>query len=138
MTGLGTIRILEAIRKSGVNARFYQASSSEMYGGASPPQNERTRFEPRSLSPDEVQAYVGIYYSEELDVEYLLEVKDGSLVFGIDRPGSHSLEAQLGEIFANADYGIFEFARGAEGEVIGFSLDAGRVRDLEFIRRPSA
>ena len=48
VTGLGTIRILEAIRKSGVNARFYQASSSEMYGGASPPQNERTRFEPRS------------------------------------------------------------------------------------------
>lgn len=48
VTGLGTIRIIEAIRKSGINARFYQASSSEMYGSAKPPQNELTAFEPRS------------------------------------------------------------------------------------------
>ena len=48
ITGLGTIRILEAIRKSGLSARFYQASSSEMYGSANPPQNETTPFEPRS------------------------------------------------------------------------------------------
>ena len=48
VTGLGTIRILEAVRKSGINARFYQASSSEMYGSAQPPQNEKTPFEPRS------------------------------------------------------------------------------------------
>ncbi|HNR47125.1 MAG TPA: GDP-mannose 4,6-dehydratase [Anaerolineaceae bacterium] len=48
ITGLGTIRILDAIRKSGTEARFYQASSSEMFGGAKPPQNEETPFEPRS------------------------------------------------------------------------------------------
>jgi GDPmannose 4,6-dehydratase len=48
VTGLGTIRILEAIRRSGSQARFYQASSSEMFGGAKPPQNEHTPFEPRS------------------------------------------------------------------------------------------
>lgn len=48
VTGLGTIRILEAIRKSGVKAHFYQASSSEMFGSAHPPQNEITPFEPRS------------------------------------------------------------------------------------------
>jgi len=48
INGLGTIRILEAIRKSGLKARFYQASSSEMYGSARPPQNESTPFEPRS------------------------------------------------------------------------------------------
>jgi GDPmannose 4,6-dehydratase len=48
VTGLGTTRILEAIRKSGVTTRFYQASSSEMFGGAKPPQNEMTAFEPRS------------------------------------------------------------------------------------------
>jgi GDPmannose 4,6-dehydratase len=48
VTGLGTIRILEAIRASGVSARFYQASSSEMFGSAPPPQNELTRFHPRS------------------------------------------------------------------------------------------
>ncbi len=48
VTGLGTTRILEAIRKSGLNTRFYQASSSEMFGGAKPPQNEETPFVPRS------------------------------------------------------------------------------------------
>lgn len=48
ITGLGTLRILEAIRKSGIPARFYQASSSEMYGCAAPPQSEGTPFEPQS------------------------------------------------------------------------------------------
>lgn len=47
-TGLGTLRVLEALRKSGINARFYQASSSEMFGDAPPPQNEKTRLRPRS------------------------------------------------------------------------------------------
>lgn len=48
ITGLGTIRILEAVRKSGIRTRFYQASSSEMYGSAKPPQDENTPFEPQS------------------------------------------------------------------------------------------
>jgi GDPmannose 4,6-dehydratase len=47
-TGMGAIRMLEAIRASGVDTRFYQASSSEMYGAAPPPQNEETHFHPRS------------------------------------------------------------------------------------------
>ena len=47
-SGLGTTRILDAIRKSGVTTRFYQASTSEMFGSAEPPQNELTPFEPRS------------------------------------------------------------------------------------------
>jgi len=48
VTGLGTLRILEAIRKTGIKTRFYQASSSEMFGAASPPQSEKTIFQPRS------------------------------------------------------------------------------------------
>ena len=48
VTGLGTMRILEAIRKSGIKARFYQASSSEMFGSAKPPQSESTVFQPQS------------------------------------------------------------------------------------------
>ncbi len=47
-TGLGTIRLLEAIRSAGVSPRYYQASSSEMFGATSPPQNEQTAFHPRS------------------------------------------------------------------------------------------
>ncbi|MFA7030077.1 MAG: GDP-mannose 4,6-dehydratase [Candidatus Cloacimonadaceae bacterium] len=48
VTGLGTARLLETIRKSGQDIRFYQASSSEMFGATPPPQNEETKFWPRS------------------------------------------------------------------------------------------
>jgi GDPmannose 4,6-dehydratase len=47
-TGMGTVRMLEAIRASGVATRFYQASSSEMFGAAPSPQDESTPFHPRS------------------------------------------------------------------------------------------
>src|SRR2546425_555546 len=46
--GLGTTRLLEAIRTSGIPTRFYQASTSEMFGLSPPPQNESTPFHPRS------------------------------------------------------------------------------------------
>ncbi|MDH4164768.1 MAG: GDP-mannose 4,6-dehydratase, partial [Nitrospirota bacterium] len=48
ITAMGTTRLLEAIHRSGIKTRFYQASSSEMFGAASPPQNEKTIFYPRS------------------------------------------------------------------------------------------
>ena len=48
ITGMGATRILEAVRRSGIKTRFYQASSSEMFGAAPPPQSETTAFYPRS------------------------------------------------------------------------------------------
>ncbi|MFF8500955.1 GDP-mannose 4,6-dehydratase [Streptomyces anulatus] len=48
VTGLGTVRLLEAVRASGIRTRVYQASSSEMFGASPPPQNEGTPFHPRS------------------------------------------------------------------------------------------
>jgi GDPmannose 4,6-dehydratase len=48
VSGLGVIRLLEAIRETGVETRFYQASSSEMFGDAPAPQSEDTPFRPRS------------------------------------------------------------------------------------------
>ncbi|MCU1648147.1 MAG: GDP-mannose 4,6-dehydratase [Nocardia sp.] len=47
-TGLGSVRLLEAVRMSGVECRYYQASSSEMFGATPPPQDEETPFYPRS------------------------------------------------------------------------------------------
>ncbi|MBD8506014.1 GDP-mannose 4,6-dehydratase [Hoyosella sp. G463] len=47
-TGIGAIRLLEAVRLAGVDCRYYQASSSEMFGASPPPQNEDTLFYPRS------------------------------------------------------------------------------------------
>lgn len=48
VTGLGTTRVLDAVRRSGISTRYYQASSSEMFGSAPPPQNEETPFRPQS------------------------------------------------------------------------------------------
>ncbi|MCP4357180.1 MAG: GDP-mannose 4,6-dehydratase [Chloroflexi bacterium] len=58
VTGLGTLRLLEAIRRSGIQTHFYQASSSEMFGAASPPQSETTPFKPQSpYATAKVMAY---------------------------------------------------------------------------------
>jgi GDPmannose 4,6-dehydratase len=48
VTGTATVRLLEAVRLSGIETRFYQASSSEMYGATPPPQSELSPFYPRS------------------------------------------------------------------------------------------
>jgi GDPmannose 4,6-dehydratase len=48
VVGLGTVRLLEAIQRTGIRCRFYQASSSEMFGSTPPPQQETSPFHPRS------------------------------------------------------------------------------------------
>ena len=48
VVGVGAVRLLEAIRRTGLKCRFYQASSSEMFGSTPPPQSETTAFHPRS------------------------------------------------------------------------------------------
>ena len=48
VTGLGTTRLLQAIHRSGIHTKFYQASSSEMFGAAPAPQGEHTAFQPQS------------------------------------------------------------------------------------------
>ncbi|MCF7888266.1 MAG: GDP-mannose 4,6-dehydratase, partial [Candidatus Omnitrophica bacterium] len=66
ITGLGTIRILESIRRSKIKTKFYQASSSEMFGKAPAPQNEDTSFYPRSpYAVSKVYAYwMAVNYRE--------------------------------------------------------------------------
>lgn len=66
ITGLGVVRLLEAIRSVDPSIRFYQASSSEMFGSAPPPQNEDTPFHPRSpYAVAKVYAYwATIHYRE--------------------------------------------------------------------------
>ena len=93
------------------------------------------KFAPREPSPQELEAYAGTYFSDELGVSYALEVEEGSLVFRIVRHEPHELEPLFGEVFLSSDYGTFEFKRGPDGAVDGLVLDAGRVRDLEFKRK---
>ncbi|MBM3886939.1 GDP-mannose 4,6-dehydratase [Candidatus Dependentiae bacterium] len=70
ITGLGTTRILEAIRRSKIQTKFYQASSSEMFGAASAPQSEETKFYPRSpYAAAKVYSYwMTVNYRESYDL----------------------------------------------------------------------
>src|SRR6059036_1351014 len=70
VTGMGTLRLLESIRDAGVRPRFYQASSSEMYGSTPPPQNETTPFHPRSpYAVAKLMGYwIAVNYRESYDL----------------------------------------------------------------------
>lgn len=70
ITGLGTIRLLDAIRRSGIKTKFYQASSSEMFGASPPPQSEKTPFYPRSpYAAAKVYAYwIVLNYREAYNI----------------------------------------------------------------------
>jgi GDPmannose 4,6-dehydratase len=70
VTALGATRLLEALRRSGNEVKFYQASSSEMFGSSPPPQNEETPFKPRSpYACAKVYAYLmTVNYREGYDI----------------------------------------------------------------------
>jgi GDPmannose 4,6-dehydratase len=70
VTGVGCARILEAVRETGIKTRIYQASSSEMFGSTPPPQNENSRFHPRSpYACAKVFAYnLTVNYRESYDM----------------------------------------------------------------------
>ncbi len=70
VTGLGAVRLLEAIRMTDTGIRYYQASSSEMFGSSPPPQGETTHFHPRSpYAVAKVYAYwATINYRESFDM----------------------------------------------------------------------
>lgn len=74
---LGVTRLLEAVRDSGLKCRFYQASSSEMFGSANPPQNEHTVFQPRS--PYAVAKVYGHYMTINYREAYNLFAVSGIL-----------------------------------------------------------
>lgn len=76
-TGLGVLRVLEAMRQVCPKAKFYQASSSEMFGSAPAPQSEKTRFQPRS--PYAVSKVFGHYITVNYRESYNLFACSGIL-----------------------------------------------------------
>ena len=77
VTGMGTIRMLEAIRDAQITPRFYQASSSEMFGSAPPPQGENTAFHPRS--PYAVAKVMGFWAAVNYRESYGMHASNGIL-----------------------------------------------------------
>ena len=105
MTGLGTVRLLEAIRELGISPRFYQASSSELFGNAGEvPQSERTKFYPRSpyAAAKAYAYYMTVNYREA----YGLYACNG-ILFNHESPrrGETFVTRKITRALANIKYG---------------------------------
>jgi GDPmannose 4,6-dehydratase len=124
ITGLGTIRLLEAIRASGIETKFYQASSSELYGSTSPPQNEETPFHPRS--PYGVAKIFSYWATVNYRESYGLHASNG-ILFNHESP-------RRGETFVTRKItrAVARIAAGIEKELYLGNLDA--VRDWGFAK----
>lgn len=92
-------------------------------------------FTRRKVKTAELEAYVGDFYSPELDVHYLLQMDEGKLMFLLPGQKPQELTPMFAETFENPDWGAFDFRRDTENAVSGFSLHSGRVRNLEFTRQ---
>jgi GDPmannose 4,6-dehydratase len=77
VTALGTVRLLEAIRETGLRPRFYQASSSELYGSTPAPQREDTPMRPRS--PYAIAKLYGYHIAINYREAYGFHVSNGIL-----------------------------------------------------------
>ena len=123
-TGTGTIRLLEAIRASGVSAKFYQASSSELYGSTPPPQNESTPFHPRS--PYGAAKIFSYWSTVNYREAYGMHASNG-ILFNHESP-------RRGETFVTRKItrAVARIAAGIEKEVYLGNLDA--VRDWGYAK----
>jgi GDPmannose 4,6-dehydratase len=119
VTGIGTIRILEAIRESGVRPRFYQASSSEMYGRVQEiPQTEATPFWPRS--PYGVAKVFAYWATVNYRESYGLHASNG-ILFNHESP-------RRGETFVTRKISraVARIKKGLDKDVYLGNLDAQR------------
>lgn len=117
-TGLGTIRLLEAIRQTGAPIRYYQASSSEMFGAAHPPQNENTEFYPRS--PYGVAKVYSYWITKNYREAYGMHASNG-ILFNHESP-------RRGETFVTRKItrAVARIATGQQKELFLGNLDARR------------
>ena len=119
VTGVGTIRILEAIRETGIRSRFYQASSSEMFGKAQEvPQTERTPFWPRS--PYGVSKVFSYWATVNYRESYGLNASNG-ILFNHESP-------RRGETFVTRKISraVAAIKRGLQKELFLGNLEAKR------------
>ena len=121
---VGSVALLESIRASGINCRFYQASTSELYGSTPPPQNEDSPFRPRSpYAAAKLMAYWSTVNYREA---YGLHATNG-ILFNHESP-------RRGETFVTRKItrAVAKIATGSKEKLYLGNLDA--VRDWGFAK----
>ena len=91
--------------------------------------------EQKDFAVDNIQQYAGAYYSEELDVTYIVASKDKQLYCSIKNKQPIILHARGDDLFLMDDGLELKFERNSNHQISGFSVNAGRVTDLKFIRK---
>ena len=118
VTGLSVVSLLEAIRVSGVNCKYYQASSSELFGNSPAPQNELTHFSPRS--PYAVAKLYAYWITRNYREAYGIHASNG-ILFNHESP-------RRGEIFVTRKItrAVAQIAEGKQDFLYLGNLDAIR------------
>ncbi len=118
VTALGTLRMLEAIQASKRPIKFYQASSSEMFGNAPPPQNEKTPFSP--ASPYAVAKLAAFHFTRNYREAYGMFAANG-ILFNHESPrrGEHFVTRKI-------TLGVSEILAGKKDHIALGNLDAQR------------
>ena len=97
--------------------------------------NRATPPEPITLSAEQLAEFTGNFYSEELDTGWHLNVEDGRLTFTPRNGAKRQRTARSHDMFSAAGGVQLEFSRDAQGKVIGFGVNAGRIRNVRFVRQ---
>jgi len=118
VTGVGALRLLEAVREVGCLPRIYQASSSEMFGSTPPPQNELTPFHPRS--PYGVSKVFAYWATVNYRESYGLHASNG-ILFNHESP-----RRGLTFVTRKITQAVARIARGEQQELVLGNLDAKR------------
>ena len=91
--------------------------------------------EPVSPSPAELEGYLGTYYSEDADYEWVLRITNDRLSMWDPRTWyEFAFRPVVRDVFQAEGY-TFTFFRDGQGRVVGFAVDTGRLRNLKFVRR---
>lgn len=124
ISGLGSLRILEALRASKTDSRFYQASSSELFGSTPPPQSEQSPFHPRS--PYAVSKLYAYWSTINYREAYGMHASNG-ILFNHESP-------RRGQTFVTRKitYAVARIAAGLQAKLYLGNLDA--VRDWGYAK----
>jgi CubicO group peptidase (beta-lactamase class C family) len=92
------------------------------------------RYQPVSLTAADAAKYAGTFESSELEAAYKIEVKDGKLVLRVNWQDPTALEPTVRDEFKGPDGETLVFRRDAKGQITGFDVFAGRVRNILFTK----
>jgi CubicO group peptidase (beta-lactamase class C family) len=93
------------------------------------------RVDPANEAPLKLEDYAGSYRSQELEMDCAIQAKEGKLIVQHRRHGEMALRQTSRDRFNASDLGSLKFDRDAQGQVTGFKLTTGRVRNLRFSRQ---